>query len=143
MKEAQKLNITKSLKLFEEAKGLVPGGVLGARKPSDFIEGEYPIFLETGKGCRLVDVDGNEYFDFLCGYGPIILGYREEEVDEAVARQIREKGFCFTLTQRYQNELAKKLRELVPSSEMSIFLKTGAEGTTASIRIARAQTKRI
>ena len=143
MKESQKLNITKSLKLFEEAKGLVPGGVLGARKPSDFIEGEYPIFLETGKGCRLVDVDGNEYIDFLCGYGPIILGYREEEVDEAVASQIREKGFCFTLTQRYQNELAKKLRELVPSSEMSIFLKTGSDGTTASIRIARAHTNRI
>ena len=143
MKNVEKLNITKSLKLFDEAKALVPGGVLGARKPGDFIEGEYPIFLETGKGCRLVDVDGNEYIDFLCGYGPIILGYREEEVDEAVARQIREKGFCFTLTQRYQNELAKKLRELVPSSEMSIFLKTGSDGTTASIRIARAHTNRI
>ncbi len=142
MKDAEKLNITKSLKLFEEAKGLVPGGVLGARKPSDFIEGEYPIFLETGKGCRLIDVDGNEYIDFLCGYGPIILGYREEEVDEAVARQIREKGFCFTLTQKYQNDLAKKLRELVPSSEMSIFLKTGSDATTASIRIARAHTNR-
>ncbi len=143
MKDVEKLNITKSLKLFDEAKGLVPGGVLGARKPSDFVEGEYPIFLEFGKGCRLIDVDGNEYIDFLCGYGPIILGYREEEVDEAVARQIREKGFCFTLTQRYQNELAKKLRELVPSSEMSVFLKTGSDATTASIRIARAHTNRI
>ena len=99
MKETQKLNITKSLKLFEEALGLVPGGVLGARKPGDFIEGEYPIFLETGKGCRLTDVDGNEFVDFLCGYGPIILGYREEEVDEAVCKQIKDKGFCFTLTQ--------------------------------------------
>jgi len=143
MKNVEKLNIAKSLKLFDEAKELVPGGVLGARKPSDFIEGEYPIFLETGKGCRLVDVDGNEYIDFLCGYGPIILGYREEEVDEAVTRQIKDKGFCFTLTQRYQNQLAKKLRELVPSSEMSIFLKTGSDGTTASIRIARAYTNRI
>ena len=114
MKDVEKLNITKSQKLFEEATTLVPGGVLGARKPSDFIEGEYPIFLEYGKGCRLTDVDGNEYIDFLCGYGPIILGYREEEVDEAVIRQIRDKGFCFTLTQRYQNQLAKKLKELVP-----------------------------
>jgi glutamate-1-semialdehyde aminotransferase len=143
MRNVEKLNITRSLELFEEAKKLVPGGVLGARKPSDFIEGEYPIFLEHGKGCRLTDVDGNEYIDFLCGYGPIILGYREDEVDEAVMRQIKEKGFCFTLTQRYQNELAKKLRELVPSSEMSIFLKTGSDATTASIRIARAYTNRI
>jgi glutamate-1-semialdehyde aminotransferase len=143
MKDVEKLNITRSRELFEEAKTLVPGGVLGARKPSDFIEGEYPIFLESGKGCRLTDVDGNEYIDFLCGYGPIILGYREEEVDEAVIRQIRDKGFCFTLTQRYQNQLAEKLRELVPCSEMSIFLKTGSDGTTASIRIARAYTNRI
>jgi 3-aminobutanoyl-CoA transaminase len=143
MKETGKLDITKSRELFEEATGLVPGGVLGARKPTDFIEGEYPIFLETGKGCRLIDVDGNEFIDFLCGYGPIILGYREDEVDEAVYRQIRDKGFCFTLTQKYQNLLAKKLTELVPSSEMSIFLKTGSDATSASIRIARAYTGKL
>jgi glutamate-1-semialdehyde aminotransferase len=143
MKEAAKLNITKSRELFEEAKTLVPGGVLGARKPGDFIEGEYPIFLEYGKGCRLTDVDGNEFIDFLCGYGPIILGYREEEVDDAVIKQIKEKGFCFSLTQRYQNELAKKLKDIVPCSELSIFLKTGSDATTASIRIARAYTNRI
>ncbi len=143
MKEIEKLNITKSQQLFEEAIGLVPGGVLGARKPADFIAGEYPIFLETGKGCRLTDVDGNEFIDFLCGYGPIILGYREEEVDEAVYKQIKDKGFCFTLTQKYQNILAKKLTELVPSSELSIFLKTGSDATTASIRIARAYTNKL
>ena len=143
MKEANKLNITRSQELFEEAKTLVPGGVLGARKPGDFIEGEYPIFLEYGKGSRLTDVDGNEFIDFLCGYGPIILGYREDEVDDAVIKQIKDKGFCFTLTQRYQNQLAKKLTELVPCSELSIFLKTGSDATTAAIRIARAYTNRI
>ena len=143
MKETEKLNITNSLELFEEAKTLVPGGVLGARKPGDFIMGEYPIFLEYGKGCRLTDVDGNEYIDFLCGYGPIILGYREEEVDDAVIQQIKDKGFCFTLTQPYQNELARKLNELIPSAELSSFLKTGSDATTASIRIARAYTNRI
>jgi glutamate-1-semialdehyde aminotransferase len=143
MKEAEKLNITRSLELFKEATGLVPGGVLGARKPTDFIQGEYPIFLETGKGCRLTDVDGNEFIDFMCGYGPIILGYREQEVDDAVYQQIKDKGFCFTLTQKYQNLLAKKLTELVPCSEMSIFLKTGSDATTASIRIARAYTNKL
>ncbi len=143
MNEIAKLNITKSRQLFEDAIELIPGGVLGARKPTDFIDGEYPIFLETGKGCRLTDVDGNEFIDFLCGYGPIILGYREEEVDEAVYKQIKEKGFCFTLTQKYQNLLAKKLTELVPSSEQSIFLKTGSDATTAGIRIARAYTNKL
>lgn len=143
MKETEKLTITKSRELYDEALGLVPGGVLGARKPTDFINGEYPIFIESGKGCRLIDVDGNEYIDFLCGYGPIIVGYREEEVDEAVYKQIRDKGFCFTLTQKYQNLLAKKLTQLVPSSELSIFLKTGSDATTASIRIARAYTNRL
>jgi glutamate-1-semialdehyde aminotransferase len=143
MPETPKLNISKSVALYEEACGLVPGGVLGARKPTDFINGEYPIFLDTGKGCRLTDVDGNEFVDFLCGYGPIILGYREEEVDDAVYKQIHEKGFCFTLTQKYQNLLAKKIKELVPCSEMSIFLKTGSDGTSASIRIARAYTKKL
>ncbi len=143
MEEIGRLNIRRSQELFQEAKTLVPGGVLGARKPSDFIEGEYPIFLEYGKGCRLIDVDGNEFIDFLCGYGPIILGYREEEVDDAVIKQIKEKGFCFSLTQPYQNDLARKLTELVPCSELSIFLKTGSDATTAAIRIARAYTNRV
>jgi len=143
VKETPKLNISKSLALYEEALSLVPGGVLGARKPTDFINGEYPIFLESGKGCRLIDVDGNEFIDFLCGYGPVILGYRETEVDEAVHDQIKNKGFCFTLTQKFQNLLAKKLKELVPSSEMSIFLKTGSDATSAAIRIARAHTGKL
>ena len=143
MTETPKLNISKSVELYEQALDLVPGGVLGARKPGDFINGEYPIFLETAKGSRLTDADGNEFIDFLCGYGPIILGYREEEVDKAVYQQISEKGFCFTLTQKYQNLLAQKMKELVPSAEMSIFLKTGSDATTAAVRIARAHTNKI
>lgn len=143
MKNIERLNITRSLELFDEAKNLVPGGVCGARRPYNFVIGEYPIFFESGKGGRVTDVDGNEYIDFLCAYGPIILGYREEEVDEAVIKQIRDKGFCLSLTQRCQNQLAEKLNELIPCSEMSVFLKTGSDATTASIRIARGYTNRI
>jgi glutamate-1-semialdehyde aminotransferase len=138
-----KLNITRSLELFDEAKKIVPGGVGGARRPYNFVPGEYPIFFEYGRGGRVTDVDGNEYVDFLCGFGPIILGYREGEVDEAVIRQIRDKGLCFTLTQPYQNQLAEKLNELIPCSEMCVFTKTGSDGTTASIRIARGYRNRI
>ncbi len=121
MKEATKLNLEKSFALFEEAKTLVPGGVLGARKPGDFIMGEYPIFLEYGKGSRLIDVDGNQYIDFLCGYGPIILGYREDEVDNAVISDKGEKILLFTHSAIPEFSLAKKINDLIPSAEMSIF----------------------
>ncbi len=143
MKEAPRLNLSRSLELFGEAGTLVPGGALYARKPTDFIPGEYPIFMESGKGCRIIDVDGNEFIDFLCSYGPILLGHREDEVDDAVISQIREKGFCFTLTQQCQQRLAARLRELVPCAEKSIFLKTGSDAATAGIRIARAHTGRV
>ena len=142
MKPFEKLTLENSMNSFEYGKTLVPGGVLGIRRPYNFVEGEYPIFVESGKGGRIVDVDGNEYVDFLCAYGPIILGYREEEIDKAVIQQILEKGFCFSLTQQYQNKLAEKLRELIPSAEMSIFVKTGSDTTTLALRLARAYTSR-
>lgn len=143
MNDVSKLHLEKNFTAFDEAKTLVPGGVLGIRRPYNFVEGEYPIFFDHGKGGRVVDIDGNEYIDFLCAYGPIILGYREEEVDQAVIRQIRDKGFCFSLTQTYQNELAVKLRELIPCAEMSVFVKTGSDAILAAIRLARAHTGRI
>ncbi len=136
------LNLKKSYQAFEKAKTLIPGGVLGIRRPYNFVDGEYPIFFEEGSGCRVTDLDGNEYIDFLCAYGPIILGYREPAVDEAVIRQIREKGFCFSLTQEFQNRLAEKMKSLIPSAEMSLFVKTGSDAATAAVRLARGFTGR-
>ncbi len=143
MKEAKKLNLTKNMELWERAKKVVPGGVVGARHPRNFVEGEYPIFLAKGKGGRVWDVDGNEYIDLMCGYGPISLGYREEEVDEAVIRMIREEGFCFSITPPYQPMLAEKLVEIIPCAERCIFTKTGSGAMTAAVRIARFYTGRI
>ncbi|MBN1505212.1 MAG: aminotransferase class III-fold pyridoxal phosphate-dependent enzyme [Sedimentisphaerales bacterium] len=142
MKEPPKLNLTRSLSEFERARSLIPGGVLGIRRPYNFVEGEYPVFFEKGKGGHTIDIDGNEYIDFLCAYGPIILGYREEEIDEAVIRQIRDKGFCFSLAQSSQHELADTLRQLIPCAEMSVFVKTGSDATTYAVRVARAATGR-
>ena len=107
MNESKRLNLSKSFDTFEKAQELIPGGVLGIRRPYNFVENEYPIFFEKGKGGHVTDIDGNEYIDYLCAYGPIILGYRENEVDDAVIDQIRDKGFCFSLTQVYQNQLAE------------------------------------
>jgi len=142
MSNANQLNLKNSLSLFQQARALVPGGVLGIRRPYNFVEGEFPIFVESGKGGRITDADGNEYIDYLCAYGPVILGYREEEVDEAVIRQIRDNGFCFSLTQPFQNELAEIMAELIPCSEMTVFVKTGSDATTCAIRLARSFTGR-
>ena len=142
MKEAPKLNLEKSFAEYEYAKSLIPGAVAGIRRPYNFVEGEYPIYFESGKGGRVTDIDGNEYIDYLCAYGPMILGNREEEIDNAVIKQIQEKGFCFSLTQRYQNQLAKKLTEIIPCSEMSFFVGTGSDATSLATRIARSYTGR-
>ena len=137
---SDKLNLKNSMELFAEAQTLVPGGVAGIRRPYNFVPGEYPIFFEKGKGGRIIDVDGNEYIDYLCAYGPVVIGYREEEIDNAVIEQIKEKGICFSLTQKLQNELVYKLRELIPSCEMASIVKTGSDATTIAIRVARAYT---
>ena len=136
------IKLDKSFDTFEEAKKYHPGGVLGIRRPYNFVENEYPIFFESGNGGKVTDIDGNEYIDMLCSYGPIVIGHREKEIDDAVINQIRNKGFNFSLTQPVHNTLAKKMNELIPCAEQSIFLKTGSDATSAAIRAARAYTGR-
>ncbi|NLH50958.1 MAG: aminotransferase class III-fold pyridoxal phosphate-dependent enzyme [Myxococcales bacterium] len=137
-----KLPLALSERMFAEAKTLVPGGVLGIRRPYNFVPGEYPVFLDRAQGGRIWDVDGNEYVDMLAAYGPIILGYREKEIDDAVIAQM-EKGFCMSLVQPCQNELVRKLRQLIPCCEKAILVKTGSDATTCAIRIARGYTDKL
>lgn len=139
---SNKLNLKISEQMYQEALEVIPGAILGIRRPYNFVPGEYPIFFESAKGGRVTDVDGNEYIDMLCAYGPIIIGHREEEIDKAVIEQIQNKGFCFSLTQPVQNKLANKLIELIPSAEKAVFVKTGSDATTTAIRVARANTDR-
>jgi len=136
---SEKLNLEKSLELYEEGKKLSPGGVMGIRRPYNFVEGEYPIFIEKGYGGHIVDVDGNDYIDMLCAYGPIILGYDEDEINEAVKTQM-DKGFCFSLVQEVQNTLEKRLIDLIPSAEMCVLAKTGSDVTGIAVRVARGYT---
>lgn len=126
----------KSYELFEEALKIIPGGSPQSRHPNTFIPGYYPLFISHGKGSQIVDVDGNSYIDWLCSYGPIILGHAYERVDSVVMDRIR-KGFCFDMNQEVSNELAKKLIEIIPCAEKVRFLKTGSCATSAAIRIAR------
>ena len=140
MSEKLKLNVSE--KMYAEALQIIPGAVLGIRRPYNFVVGEYPVFFESAKGGRVTDVDGNEYIDYLCAYGPIIIGHREEEIDNAAIEQMRNKGFCFSLTQPVQNKLAEKMISLIPSAEMAVFVKTGSDATTTAIRVARGATDR-
>lgn len=139
MESKQKLQLKRSLELFEEAQRLSPGGVMGIRRPYNFVIGEYPIYIERGYGGHIIDVDGNDYIDMLCGYGPIILGYDEPEINQAVIEQM-ELGFCFSLVQEIQNKLQKRLIDLIPSAEMVVLAKTGSDATGIAVRIARGYT---
>lgn len=138
---SKKLNLRNSMRLYEEAKKLSPGGMMGIRRPYNFVEGEYPVFIKTGYAGHIVDVDDNDYIDMLCSYGPILIGHKEREIDDAAIAKIRD-GFCFSLVQPIQNELEKKLIEIIPSAEMVILMKTGTDATNGAVRIARGYTKR-
>lgn len=138
--EKPKLKLDRSEQLYKEAWELFPGAVAGIRRPYNFVPGEYPIFFERAQGGRVVDVDGNEYIDMLCAYGPIIIGHREEEIDNAVISHLRERGFCMSLTQEIQLKLANKLKQLIPSCEKLVFVKTGSDATSVAVRVARAYT---
>ncbi len=139
MADKPKLQLKKSLQMFEEAQKLSPGGLMGIRRPYNFVPGEYPIFIERGYGGHIIDVDGNDYIDMLCGYGPIIIGYNEPEINQAVIEQM-DKGFCFSLVQPIQNELEARLIQLLPCAEMAILVKTGSDATGVAVRIARGYT---
>lgn len=141
MERKPKLNLKKSMELYEEAKKLSPGGMMGIRRPYNFVPGEYPIFIKKGYGGHIIDVDGNDYIDMLCGYGPIILGYNEPEINQAVIEQM-DLGFCFSMVQEIQNDLQKRLIALIPSAEMVVLAKTGSDVTSIAIRIARAYTEK-
>lgn len=139
MTEQPRLELKRTRELYEEAQTLSPGGMMGIRRPYNFVPEEYPVFIARGYKGHIVDVDGNDYIDMLCGYGPIILGYDEPEIDEAVIAQMKQ-GFCFSLVQQIQNELIKRLRGLIPCAEMAILVKTGSDATGVAVRIARGHT---
>lgn len=141
MKSAEKLTLDRSIQMLEDGRNMTPGGMLGIRRPYNFIEGEYPVFIDHGYGGHIVDVDGNDYIDMLCSYGPIILGYVEDEINQVVIDQMQ-KGFCFSLVQELQNELQQKLIELIPCAEMAVLAKTGSDVTTMAVRVARGYTGR-
>lgn len=103
--------------------------------------GVSPYFAARAKGSRLWDVDGNEYVDFINALAAVTLGYADPDVDEAVARQLR-NGVVFTLSNELEAEAAERIVRMVPSAEMVRFGKNGSDATAGAVRISRAATGR-
>lgn len=139
---APKRTIAKSQAWFERAKKVIPGAAQTFSKGyTQYVYGVAPIFLQRGKGCRVWDVDGNEYIDYVQGLLPNILGYAHDEVDAAVAAQVRE-GHSFSLAHPLEVQLAERLTRMIPCAEMVRFGKNGSDATSGAVRAARAFTGR-
>lgn len=131
-----------SRELLKRAKKITP---LGAQTFSKsyryFCEGNSPSFMEKGKGAHVWDVDENKYIDFICGLGPVTLGYNDQRINEAITKQM-EKGIIFSQPAPISIELSEKLIEIIPCAEMVRFVKNGSDATSAAVRLARAYTER-
>jgi len=132
----------RSMSWLTRARRVVPGASQTLSKgPGMFVEGAYPAFLERGRGCRVWDVDGHEYVDYILGLASITLGYAYPAVSDAVARQL-ERGSIFSLPHPLEVEVSERLVEIIPCAEMVRFVKTGSEADAAAVRVARAATGR-
>ena len=132
---------TKSQELFARAARYVPNGIYGHQTPAMLVPGSYPYFYERGQGAHVWDVDGNEYIDYICSYGPIVLGHRHPKVDEAALAQMR-KGNCFNGPTEVWAELAEYLVELTPFADWTVFAKNGSDVCTWALLVAREHTGR-
>lgn len=134
---------TRSYEMFEEAKEVIPGGIYGPRSPTFLTFGSYPAFLSRGEGCRIWDVDGNEYIDYMCSFGTNVLGLRHPKV-EAAARAQMEKGDCFTIPSDRWIEAAHAIVDRIEGLDWTVFSKNGTDVTNYAVRLARVHTnKRI
>ena len=131
--------MTRSEALFAQAQTVMPGGVNSPVRACRSV-GTYPRFLEKGKGSHVWDVDGNEYVDFICSWGPLILGHCQEDVEKAVAESIR-KGLSFGAPTAVEVEMARLVCEMT-GVEMVRMVNSGTEAVMSALRLARGATGR-
>ena len=134
------MNTQRSQQLLERAQALIPGGVNSPVRAFRSVGGT-PRFIERGEGCRMFDVDGNVYIDYIGSWGPLILGHRFPPVMEAI-RSVLEVGTSFGAPTEREIELAELLRDAVPSMEMVRLVNSGTEATMSALRVARGFTGR-
>ena len=134
--------VKKSVETYERAGELIPGWTqLISRRAYQFATGVSPVYAKSAKGSRFVDVDGNEYIDWVNAVGAVILGHADDVVDDAVVEQVR-RGSIYTLNSPLELDLAEELIDTIPSAEMVRFSKGGGDACAVAARIARGITGR-
>ena len=131
----------RTTELFTRATELIPRGIYGTRGPAMVIPGSYPLFATRGEGCRYWDVDGNEYIDYLCGFGSTILGFADPTVEKSVTNS-QNLGVSLNHPTERMIELAQLLTELIDGVEWAVFGKNGSDMTNYALQIAREYTGR-
>ena len=134
------MNSKKSLDLFEKSKTCIPGGVNSPVRAFQAVN-RTPVFIDRAKGSKIYDVDGNEYIDYVCSWGPCILGHCYKGVIDAVQKAC-ENGLTFGAPTKNEYVLAKLIGELIPSMEMSRLVNSGTEAVMSAVRVARGYTNR-
>ncbi len=132
----------KSDEWYDRAAKVIPAGVYGHLGPAEgqFIPvNRWPRFSEKAQGTYFWDVDGNKYIDYMCAYGPNVLGYCDEDVDAAAIEQIK-KGNCTTSPSKIMVECAELLVDTVATADWAFFAKNGNDATQGAIMTARAHT---
>ena len=135
------MKFTNSVKLYKKAVDLIPGGVNSPVRAFKSVNREAPIFVKKGEGCRIWDEDDNEYIDYICSWGPLILGHNHPKVIEEV-KKIIENGSSYGLPTKYEVDLAELIVDIVPSIEKVRLTTSGTEATMSAVRLARAYTQR-
>lgn len=130
----------KSAQLFSEAKNLIPGGVNSPARAWGSVGGD-PIFFRKAAGSRIWDVDGNELIDYVCSWGPMVLGHAHPAVIDA-AVEAAKSGTSFGAPTELEVEMARRVVSAVPSIEVVRFVSSGTEATMSALRLARAKTGR-
>jgi len=132
--------VSRSAELFDRARAVLPGGVNSPVRAFRAVGGT-PFFVARAQGARLTDVDGKTYLDYVCSWGPLILGHAHPAVLEAI-RTAAQRGWSYGAPCEAEVELAELVRRRMPSIEMVRFVSSGTEATMAAVRLARAATKR-
>src|ERR1039457_5450210 len=136
----QKHGQSKSERLFRRAQETIPGGVNSPVRAFRSVGG-HPPFIARGQGSHIFDVDGNEYIDYVCSWGPLLLGHRHPEILAALERALA-IGTSFGAPTEQEVELAEAIRDAVPSIEMVRLVNSGTEATLSAIRAAGGFTGR-
>jgi glutamate-1-semialdehyde 2,1-aminomutase len=131
---------TRSRELFARAQQLLVGGVNSPVRAFGSVGGE-PVIVERARGSRLWDADGNEYLDYVCSWGALILGHADPDVVRAVAEQAA-RGTSYGMTTEAEAELAARISAALPSIEKVRLVSSGTEATMSAVRLARAATGR-